>query len=1185
MRSQPDYEASLRETIRGGLAVIVAGTGVSVAASYDAKTKQAHPQASWAGLLIDGLGWLKARGLIDEEIADAQLKLLTKKPQTHRFISAAEDITRGMGGERSDHFAAWLKRTVGSIKAHDRSILDALHAIRREGNLLATTNYDGLLLDDHTQLEPVTWLDADDLIDVVRTRDRDRIIFLHGYWRRPESVILDWKSYERITRDERYRGDLAAIWKTCIWVYVGCGVDGLNDPDFGLLLERYGQRARQAGHWDYCLIRDEQREEFQAHFDGKKLNIRAIPYGRSHADLPKYLESLVPAPEPAAAVSQAVPDSAPGAAERDGIPTPPAFYAEPDYIGLHRFVGRGAELETLNDWARAADPTNVLLFEAIGGNGKSMLTWEWTTNRAKSVRTDWAGRFWYSFYEKDAIMADFCRRALAYMTGRPLGEFAKRKTAALAPELLARLHARSWLLILDGLERVLVAYHRIDAAELREEEADAPTDKIASRNPCDAIREEDNDLLRALAGARPSKILISSRLTPRVLLNPAGQPISGARRITLPGLRPSDAEALLRSCGRQEDSDPGIRGDFAAIQRYLSENCDNHPLVVGVVGGLIQNYLPDRGNFDAWVADSEGGAKLDLASLNLTQRRNHILRAALDDLPAASRQMLSTLALVSDSVDYETLKAFNPHLPPEPEDVRKPEPPEARWSSVDGELVRWSAMSDEQRSGIRRQYDAELARWKDHERALQACHASTEYRAASKKLAETVGDLEQRGLLQYDHRTSRYGLHPVVRSVAVGGLKAEEKERYGQLVVDHFSSIPHNPYEEAETLDDLRPALHVVRMLLKLGRYQQAARAYRGELSNALFFNVEANVEIVSLLRPFFGAAWGEPAGSLREGTVAVLMTRAALALQRCGELDTALANHAVAVRINVSREKWASVGVNLRNIAENLTIQNRLAQADRVGRLALGLATVADSQVGLFRGRVELFEAQSRFGRWAEAEATWRLLDPMGRDWSRSRYRPGDAEWSYACSQFWQGTLQEAHVSAAERLAAEGRNRTAVRGLRALRGAWRLEQGEWSQAADAFAEAVRMARERSIPDAASETGLALAKCRVGQLAEPQREAERLSQLRKPAHRYLAMLCQAIGDTERAREHAVAAYEWAWGDGEPYVHRYELTKTTALLNELRVPIPELPPYDPVKDEPFPWEADVGAAIERLKAKK
>ena len=70
------------------------------------------------------------------------------------------------------------------------------------------------------------------------------------------------------------------------------------------------------------------------------------------------------------------------------------------------FAKLGDELAELDDWAKPADPTNLLLFEAIGGNGKSMLTWEWTTNHATQVRDDWAGRFWYSFYERGAIMAD-----------------------------------------------------------------------------------------------------------------------------------------------------------------------------------------------------------------------------------------------------------------------------------------------------------------------------------------------------------------------------------------------------------------------------------------------------------------------------------------------------------------------------------------------------------------------------------------------------------------------------------------------------------------------------------------------------------------------------------------------------------------------------------------------------------
>ncbi|MHC4234754.1 MAG: DUF4062 domain-containing protein, partial [Planctomycetota bacterium] len=308
------------------------------------------------------------------------------------------------------------------------------------------------------------------------------------------------------------------------------------------------------------------------------------------ASLRRYLDeqAAAPAQQPEAALPAA------GTTQRepDPIPTPPTFYAEPTYIGSHEFVGRRSQLETLSDWAAPADAHPILLFEAIGGAGKSMLTWEWTKKHATEVRDDWAGRFWYSFYEKGAIMADFCRRALAYITGRPLEDFRKKKTLELGEQLLHHLQERPWLLILDGLERVLVAYQRFDAAQLRDEEADAPTDQIAHRDPCAAIRPEDDDLLRALAGAAPSKLLLTSRLIPRVLLRPASQPIPGVLRERLPGLRPADAEALLRACD--------VKGDSREIQDYLKSHCDCHPLVTGVLGGLVNDYLPDRGNFDAW---------------------------------------------------------------------------------------------------------------------------------------------------------------------------------------------------------------------------------------------------------------------------------------------------------------------------------------------------------------------------------------------------------------------------------------------------------------------------------------------------------------------------------------------------------------------------------------------------------
>ncbi len=522
------------------------------------------------------------------------------------------------------------------------------------------------------------------------------------------------------------------------------------------------------------------------------------------ADLRRYLDQQAEStPEP-------VPDPKPTPAHPDGIPTPPGFYAEPRYIGSHEFVGRRAQLDTLNDWATPANPHPILLFEAIGGTGKSMLTWQWTTQHANIVRTDWAGIFWYSFYERGAIMADFCRRALAYMTGQPLKELRQKKTLELSELLLRQLNAKPWLFILDGLERVLVAYHRFDAAQMADEEVGA-TDKIARRDPCDAIHPEDDDLLRMLTAADPSKLLISTRLTPRGLLNRASQPIPGVLRERLPGLRPLDAEALLRSCG--------VTGKSQTIQRYLQSHCDCHPLVTGVVAGLVNDYFPDRGNFDAWVEAPDYGGHLNLAELNLVQKRNHILLTALDTLPEKSRQLLSTLAFLSESVDYELLSAFNPHLPPKPEGVNEPDNPREDFD--------WDETSEEEKEEALKWYeDALQQRQKKYNQDLKDYQMQAP--AAHRELATTVRDLERRGLLQYDSNTKRYDLHPVVRGTAIGSLRQEDKERYGQSVVDYFSQQSKSNYFEVETLEEVSNVLLLIRTLLQMSDTNRLTTLWQG---------------------------------------------------------------------------------------------------------------------------------------------------------------------------------------------------------------------------------------------------------------------------------------------------------------------------------------------------------------------
>ena len=98
---------------------------------------------------------------------------------------------------------------------------------------------------------------------------------------------------------------------------------------------------------------------------------------------------------------------------------------------------------------------------------------------------------------------------------RPPSTFRRRRTLDLGDELRRELDARPWLLILDGLERVLVAYNRAGKEHMTDEEAVVARDDMGlDREPRDCFRPEDDDVLAMLAQAGRGKLLASSRLTP-----------------------------------------------------------------------------------------------------------------------------------------------------------------------------------------------------------------------------------------------------------------------------------------------------------------------------------------------------------------------------------------------------------------------------------------------------------------------------------------------------------------------------------------------------------------------------------------------------------------------------------------------------------------------------------------------
>ena len=90
------------------------------------------------------------------------------------------------------------------------------------------------------------------------------------------------------------------------------------------------------------------------------------------------------------------------------IPPPPEPWIAHPYtlLGNRPLVGRRNELNLLTDWvANPSSPlyrARLLALVAIGGMGKSALTWTWWNEIAPQEMKALAGRMWWSFYESDA---------------------------------------------------------------------------------------------------------------------------------------------------------------------------------------------------------------------------------------------------------------------------------------------------------------------------------------------------------------------------------------------------------------------------------------------------------------------------------------------------------------------------------------------------------------------------------------------------------------------------------------------------------------------------------------------------------------------------------------------------------------------------------------------------------------
>lgn len=304
------------------------------------------------------------------------------------------------------------------------------------------------------------------------------------------------------------------------------------------------------------------------------------------------------------------------------------------YSLTDRFFGREKYLERLDAWAVDADAASVLCLTALGGAGKSALAWRWLNGALTRLRQDgFRGALWCSFYEGTFTFEDFLRRALAFC-----GRMQPEGVAALSREqveiqLLAALARDRYVLVVDGLERLMIGYSQAAERAIDDEGTRGATDRDGStRQERRMANRRDGAFLARLATPLASRLLITTRLAPADLDPPDGGRRGAVEVVELPGLTRGDAFALWT------DILPGSRIDdeIAAVL----DGCGYHPLAISI---LARSVAVGGAGWAGW---RQAPQHRDFALIGSTaQVRAHVIELCRRDLGAEAEEVLNLLAV------------------------------------------------------------------------------------------------------------------------------------------------------------------------------------------------------------------------------------------------------------------------------------------------------------------------------------------------------------------------------------------------------------------------------------------------------------------------------------------------------------------------------------------------------------
>lgn len=811
------------------------------------------------------------------------------------------------------------------------------------------------------------------------------------------------------------------------------------------------------------------------------------------------------------------------------IPQAPEIYVAHPYTLLQTksLVGRQDELDLLTDWVSRPKTeiaqAHILSVVAIGGMGKSAVTWKWFNDIAPQEMQPMTGRLWWSFYESDAHFENFVIRSLAYVAGLPLADVQALEHPERERRLLNVLNREPFLLVLDGLERILMAYSRMDAARLDDEDLDLQTANALTTPEQDAssadqltaterIRQQQlrkaSDprvglFLRKLAQVQASRILISSRLIPADLQTETGQCIPGTTAIMLRGLRDQDALELWRQFG--------VKGSRDALQP-LFRRFANYPLLIRALAGEISRYRPAPGDYDRWC---QANPTFNPFSLPIRQIRTHVLEFPLEALDAVAGLVLTTIVGFRMPATYASLVEL---------------------LVGDGKAM-------------------------ENEAHLDA----------------VLNELEDRGLLGWDRNANRYDLHPVVRGVSWSRLAEEAKLDIYSMLHSYFAAFPEPQEDIIKSIDDLSPIIERYDKLIGLGRVDEASDLFEQRLEHVTRWELGAYRQRIELLELLVSSRDKSNSSSEQRERLAFALSALGESYKIAGEAERSLSFLEASIRVYSEVQAWEDMAkvmcihcYALRNLG-----RFRQAEAIALNCLILSRAHKLDEHESTALHRLmqlHLTCGKENLGKQAGSRSAI-IADELGHVYNREivlfqlsiGIKSPDVALTHARSLL--GTGQALGLGELQGLLAEGM---------AL-----LELQQFTLAEEKLSICLANARTGAFGQIETNSNILLARAKF-KLDDHTSARQLLSDCfeiidrsaspihRADAYNLLAEIELAAGDNPAATLAAINAYKAAWCDGPPYAYHRGLTKAAKILNSLGEALPaNLSPFDESHHKPLP----------------